>query len=248
MRKAAIVTPYYQEPPEVIARCLDSVAAQSLPAEHFVVADGHPQDWIAERPVRHLALDRSHANYGNTPRAIGALLAMAQGFDTIAFLDADNWFEPDHLEHCIGVYEGAGGDCDYVLGKRHLRRPDGRILEVAEQPGLFDGDTSCYVFFPGVFHMIPLWGTMPKEISSITDRVFFTALKAAGMKGRYAAKKTVNYVTLFQGAYVMAGEEPPEDGKWIDLESVLDWMRSLEGRDKEIAERRCGVPFEGGSP
>ena len=46
----------------------------------------------------------------------------------------------------------------------------------------------------------------------------------------------------------MAGEEPPEDGKWIDLESVLDWMRSLEGRDKEIAERRCGVPFEGGSP
>lgn len=244
MRKVAIVTPYYQEPPEVIARCLDSVAAQTVSAEHYVVADGHPQTWIEKRPVRHLALDRGHANYGNTPRAIGALLAMAEGHDVIAFLDADNWLEPDHLEHCIAVHDRAGDDCDYVLAKRHMRRPDGSILEIAEQPGLFEGDTSCFVFFPGAFHMIPLWGTMPQEISAITDRVFFTALKAADMKGRYAAKKTVNYVTLFEGAYVMAGETPPENGKWIDLDSILEWMNGLEGRDKEIAERRCGVPFE----
>jgi hypothetical protein len=37
--------------------------------DHIVIADGLPQDWINDEPVRHIKLDTSHNNFGNTPRA-----------------------------------------------------------------------------------------------------------------------------------------------------------------------------------
>jgi glycosyltransferase involved in cell wall biosynthesis len=42
----AIVTPYYKEDRALIERCIDCVCAQSIPTEHILVADGHPQSWI----------------------------------------------------------------------------------------------------------------------------------------------------------------------------------------------------------
>jgi hypothetical protein len=42
----AIVTPYYKEDRALIERCIDCVRAQSIPTEHILVADGHPQSWI----------------------------------------------------------------------------------------------------------------------------------------------------------------------------------------------------------
>ena len=74
-----VITPYYKEDPALLRRCMDSVRAQTVPTEHFLVADGYPQDWIDAEPVRHLKLDRSHRDYGNTPRGVAALLATSEG-------------------------------------------------------------------------------------------------------------------------------------------------------------------------
>ena len=95
--RVAVVTPYYKEPRGWIERCIASVAAQTHACDHFLVADGHAQDWIDGAGVRHLRLDRGHGDYGNTPRALGALLAVSEGYDAIAFLDADNWYAPEHV-------------------------------------------------------------------------------------------------------------------------------------------------------
>lgn len=73
--KVACVTPYYRESREILERCLQSVARQTRPCAHYLVSDGDPQDWIDELPVRHLRLDENHADYGNTPRTAGGLLA-----------------------------------------------------------------------------------------------------------------------------------------------------------------------------
>ncbi len=95
-----VITPYYKEDPALLRRCMDSVRTQTVPAEHLLVADGHPQDWIDSEPVRHLRLDRSHGDYGNTPRGIAAMLACSEGYPAIMMLDADNWLEPEHVELC----------------------------------------------------------------------------------------------------------------------------------------------------
>jgi cellulose synthase/poly-beta-1,6-N-acetylglucosamine synthase-like glycosyltransferase len=106
--KVAVITPYYKESRAWLERCLDSVAAQSHPCTHIVVADGHPQDWIDERPVRHLRLDRPHADYGDTPRALGGLMAANEGFDAICFLDADNWYGRHHVLSCLRLAQQHG--------------------------------------------------------------------------------------------------------------------------------------------
>jgi len=49
-KRPIVITPYYKEDPALLRRCMDSVRAQTVPAEHFLVADGHPQDWIDSEP------------------------------------------------------------------------------------------------------------------------------------------------------------------------------------------------------
>lgn len=76
--KYAIITPYYKEERRLLERCIASVRNQTIGTDHFLVADGFPQDWIDTTGVRHLKLDRSHGDGGNTPRGVGALLAVAE--------------------------------------------------------------------------------------------------------------------------------------------------------------------------
>jgi hypothetical protein len=61
------------------------------------VSDGFPQDWLDSANVRHIRLGRPHNDAGNTPRGLGALLAVSEGYDGIGLLDADNWYDEDHI-------------------------------------------------------------------------------------------------------------------------------------------------------
>ena len=125
--KVAVITPYYQEPRAWLERCLASVRAQTHDCEHIVVADGYPQDWIDGLPgVRHLKLDRPHGDYGNTPRALGALMAAQEGADAVCFLDGDNWLGEDHVRTCVELAERE--QVDVVTTRRHMVREDGSII------------------------------------------------------------------------------------------------------------------------
>jgi hypothetical protein len=42
----AVITRYYKEERRVLERCIDSVRKQTFRTDHFLVADGFPQDWI----------------------------------------------------------------------------------------------------------------------------------------------------------------------------------------------------------
>jgi len=48
----AIVTPYYREEKWLLERCIRSAREQTLRADHILVADGFPQDWIDGEGVR----------------------------------------------------------------------------------------------------------------------------------------------------------------------------------------------------
>lgn len=91
--RVAVVTPYFKESPATLQRCLTSVRAQTYPqVVHYMVADGFPQNALLTQwpGVRHIQLPNGHANFGCTPRGVGAQCALADGFDVVCFLDADN--------------------------------------------------------------------------------------------------------------------------------------------------------------
>jgi glycosyltransferase involved in cell wall biosynthesis len=230
----AVVTPYYRETRAVLERCMASVQAQTTRCDHFLIADGFPQDWIDGAKSRHIRLDQPHKDYGNVARGIGALLAVSEAYEGIGFLDADNWLDADHVEACVR----AGRGVDLAVAKRRFVRPDGSDFHLAEEPGHID--TSCWWFQPGSYHLLSFWVTMPREIAPIGDRVFSGLIEASRLATREADKITVNYTCMWEGVYRRFGETPPPGAKPdIDLPLVLEWLCALPDAKRRVVARLC---------
>jgi hypothetical protein len=238
-----IITPYWKEDKQLLQRCIRSVKLQSVCTDHLLVADGHPQRWIDGEKVRHLKLDRAHGDNGNTPRGLGALMAIGEEYEGIGFLDADNWLESNHVKSCIDAAhacEGGAANCDYVIARRWIRRVDGTLMPIPEEAGHVD--TSCFFFFRGSFHVIPFWATMPRNVSSICDRVFNAMLKKHAFQFAQVAKPTVNFHCLCPDTYRAIGEEPPPEAThYVDGGKIDAWLASMGTRELEILKRLAGV-------
>jgi len=238
--KFAIVTPYYKEERPLLERCLDSVRAQSVTADHILVADGVPQDWLDRLAIRHIKLDRAHGDYGNTARGVGALLAVAEDYDGIGFLDADNWLEPDHIELCLAAAATVSGEgCDYVIAQRNMKRPDGTTIEVLDEPIAKHVDTNCFFFLPGAFHMIQRFATIPRALSIIGDRLFYRELSMQQLRTAVVAAKTVNYHCMWASIYQAIAETPPAGAKPnVDQAPLLEWLKQLSPSERRVVSRR----------
>jgi hypothetical protein len=244
-QKYIMVTPYYKETEHQLRRCIDSIRQQTVPCDHFLVADGFPQDWIDRESVRHLRLDVSHGDYGNTPRGIGAVIASSESYEGIGFVDADNWLEPDHVEACVeAASRCAGGvaECDYVRAARLFRRPDETLMPLAEDASSVD--TNCFFFFAGSFAFLHHWAITPKAMSGIGDRIFCLMLERQSLTFQRTSKPTVNYHNLWASTYIAVGETPPEGAKPgfrpVDLQT---WAKGHTRRGLEIANRLIGFAF-----
>src|SRR5262249_33103168 len=126
--RVAVVTPYCGETPEILAKCCDSVRDQTFACAHVLVADGHPQPWMEKWDGMHIVLPRAHQDNGNTARMIGAMSAVNQGFDAIAFLDADNWYEPDHIARMVALHRRT--QAEVCTAGRMIVREDGSPMFV----------------------------------------------------------------------------------------------------------------------
>ena len=234
----AVVTPYYKEPRETLERCIGSVARQTVDADHILVSDGFAQDWLDGASVHHLRLGQCHADYGNTPRGLGAMLAIAQHYDAIGFLDADNWYDEDHIEACV---EAAARipDADAVIARRRFVRYDGSVMNVPDEPDHVD--TSCFWLCEGSFHLAHFW-LMPAELAAICDRVFYAMIKARKLKLEHVLKPTVNFTCQYAALYRALGEAPPPGAKPnVDVRSICEWLTDLSERKRRLVALQCGV-------
>jgi len=242
-RQYVFVTPYYKETRDCLERCIASVNRQTIGADHILVADGFSQDWIDQANVRHLRLDWAHEDYGNTPRAMGGLMAVTEEYDGIGFLDADCWLEPDHLEHCLKQAEQVGVErCGFVAASRTLRRLDESVIDVPDESLAAHVDTSCLLLLPPAFDTLPVWILMPREVSIVGDRVFYLALRSRDLIPAFSTKKTVNYTYTYAPMYRALGEVPPEPIKENpDHAAIAGWIDTLPSDRLEGLNRRLGV-------
>ena len=220
--RVAVITPYHSEPIELIERSHASVQAQTVPCVHVLVADGPLRPEVAALEGRHIVLGVGHADNGNTPRSIGALAAMNEGFTCIAFLDADNWFSPDHLERAIAAQ--AEGDWEVVFSDRHIVFPNGQRLLTPPQEDLDRShvDTSCMVIFPPAFASLALWAQMPPAYGPLCDRVMFSELMGRYRCG-WSGCATLFFETWYAGHFLVAGTLPPLNAKFLECRPAADW-------------------------
>jgi UDP-glucuronate decarboxylase len=170
--RVAVVTPYFRERDDVLRQCLDSVAAQTYPVAHILVADGFPSDWASRAVSHHIVLPGTgHADNGNLGRAIGSAIAVTEGFDAIALLDADNWYRPDHISSLLSLHQQTGAAL--CTASRSLHRMDGSLLAAhdRESDGARFADTSCLLYLREAFALLTLWGQMPRQFGPICDRI-----------------------------------------------------------------------------
>ena len=236
-----MITPYYRESRVLIERCIASVATQSVPTDHILVADGEPAGWIDAVPVRHIVLDRCHRNYGNTPRALGLMLGVSEGYRAIGLLDADNFIDPDHVASCLTARDRFP-EADYIIAYRRFVDIDGNVMPLADEPVENHVDTSCFFFLPGSFAALPVWGLIPDEGAAISDRIFYAALRARGLIGACTGRPTVNYRVTIAELYQQLGlAVPPEAKPRHDVAAIARWLAGLDDAALERIEQRCGV-------
>lgn len=234
--RVAVITPYYKESTAFLQRCHDSVLAQTEgDVVHFMISDGFPNPVVDtwEKTI-HIKLP-NHGDYGDTPRAIGGLSAANMGFDAITLLDADNWFEPNHIAELAKVQRETG--VQVVTGTRYLRRPDESIMAVCkESDGKVFNDTNCYLLMKPVFRAFTAWGFKDPRYGIIGDRIFWQTLLKMNVTKAHCSIPTVNYATTFATHYLHHGEQPPPGCKVIakfvgePLERMLtfeEWVRLL---------------------
>jgi hypothetical protein len=212
--KIAVVTPYYKEPTDILKRCHESVKRQTHgDVIHVMVADGHPNEEVDGWDVVHIKIPAC-GDYGDTPRAIGALVASNMGVDGITLLDADNYFYDDHVETLLKHQASSGAQV--VTGTRMLVRMDGTQMGVdTESEGNNFNDTNCYLVMRPAFPAFGSWGFKDKLAGITGDRVFWETIKRAGFTRTHCATPTTYYVTSFAFHYQVNGEVPPPNSKVI---------------------------------
>jgi glycosyltransferase involved in cell wall biosynthesis len=240
--RVAVITPYYREAPGVLHDCLASVARQTHPCTHFLVADGHPQDLTVNWPVEHIILPRAHRDVGNTARAIGSLSAMNQGFDAIAFLDADNWYYPQHIELLVALHRATGAVV--CSATRTIHRLDGSLMyQDGESNGRDHVDTSCLFLVRPAFRVLPVWAMMPPQLGPLGDRFFWRSIQGHGYRTAHSLISTVGFRTHYQVHYQVLGERPPPGTKSIAETTgvAYRWWMSLPAEERDSWSRYLGM-------
>ncbi|PSB57681.1 glycosyltransferase family 2 protein [Chamaesiphon polymorphus] len=219
--KVAIVTPYFQESIEKLDRCHQSVLNQNYRSTHFLVSDGFPNPELDEWNCEHIKLSKSHQDNGNTPRTVGAISALNQGFDAIAFLDADNWFDPQHIELVLKVQQQE--NYDVVFARRFIVSLDGCVLphEDLEDTQNSHADTSCFTIFASAAFLLPMWAMMPKYTSPMCDRILFFLVKNNNLRYGWTDKQTVYFESHYGLHYLNAGLPIPPSVHDPDLKKIV---------------------------
>jgi glycosyltransferase involved in cell wall biosynthesis len=227
--RVAVITPYYREKLEVLQQCHDSVRKQTYPCVHFLVADGYAQDEVRSWPAEHIALSRPHADTGNTPRAIGSLSARSLGYDAVAYLDADNWYYPDHVESMVSLHRQTGAPV--CTASRTIHRLDGSLMyaDKHECDGRQHVDTSCMFFTRAAFPLLPIWAMMPVQLGPIGDTVMWRSIQGRRIATAHNSKPTVAFRTQYQVHYGNIGEIAPPGTKSNDESTgrAIAWWNSL---------------------
>lgn len=233
--KVAVVTPYYQETPAQLIRCLSSVAAQTYKdLTHILVADGYPRRFENFQRLEQIHLPLSHSDAGATPRAIGALSAFSRGYDAVAFLDADNWYHQDHIELMVNAMSSTGADA--VIATRSIHALDGSEMYVdrVESNGTNTVDTNCMFLSKTISHYMGFWITKP-QYKMVSDKVFWQTCVSNGIKAVRCDKPTVAYVTKWAWHYQYAGVQIPDDTVWIEQDREGNF-KTIKHKDRSTLE------------
>ena len=157
------------------------------------------------------------------------------------FLDADNWFKPNHVQLALDIHD-KDPSIDVVISGRTIVLDDGSILDsVPEDVEKHFADTSTSACLEGLQKHCTL-GINAKQALPICDRVIYECLKSSPLKLHWHKENTLMFESHYANHYELAGKRPQtplHDPNWEQLRAELpillaqfQCMTGLELSDK----------------
>ena len=215
--RVAVITASHKPRPEWLRQCHESVRAQTHPCLHILVADGGACEPPPGFEGQFINLQHHHNDSGDTPRSIGALSALAQGFDAVSWLDDDNWYYPERVARLVAVQQRSrAAICTCTQDIYTL--DDRRLGPSRDIDGAKFVDTNCYLLTRAAAGLLPVWATMPVGWHVCGDIYFFDRVKRSGLPRAHLQESLVGYRATRSHLYRAFGEEPPPGVK--DSEAI----------------------------
>lgn len=240
--KIAVITPYYKEDDDILEQCHLSVMGQTTACDHFIVADGFPKAIVDDWQARHMVLPQGHADIGNMPRILGSLSAFNLGYDAVAFLDADNWYHPDHIERMVGLHRSTGAVV--CTSNRSMHRPDGSYMfDDDKNDGKRHVDTNCFFLTRPAIRVVARWAAMPRQLSPISDTIYWETIKRERLSCAHNATPTVCYRTTWESDFRRLAEPMPEGVKRLEMtDAPYGWIKALSSSERNRVRQELGWP------
>jgi len=199
------------------------VRSQSTSAVHFFVGDGPDAPALQFKGIRWHRLDEPANDFGETPRRFAARIAVAEGFDAISFLDADNWWLSNHLDSLVKLH--LESDAEVCTSRRSVHHIDGTLLGYCRSSdGVRFSDTNCTVLFKSAIRWAFFSETVPSELKPIHDRILWAAIRASAVRTAHSGLYTAAYRTKFRSHYELSGTSPP-DGVYQSTAAIQEALR-----------------------
>lgn len=191
MKTVAVVTATTGR--DSLQQTIDSVAAQTVVCKHYVFVDGVELARVFNGNVEWCKLPVKTGGNGIMNGGIMAASAYLVQEDMIAWLDDDNWYEPNHIEELVK----AKGDKAYAHSLRKLLNPDGTFYDYDdfESLGQYSGfiDLNCYLMDRSLaVQVAPMWYHTTGELM-IGDRYMYQCLSQNKIPFGESGKYTINY-------------------------------------------------------
>ena len=241
MRKSgtiSVIVPIYKVE-KYIAECIESLTGQTYRDLEIILADdGSPDlcgaicDRYAQTDSRIIVL---HLKNGGAAAARNAALRVATGA-YIAFVDGDDYLEPDACEHLVQAMEATGADVvqgglryNYANGK-NVRHPasEPRTLSTTEYLARFTEDWTCAIACDKLFRHHVLEGVFYEEGHLIDDE-FFT------YRGIMNARKIAYIPDITYNYRQRASSVMKDAARWE--RKNLDILNAVEKRRKDVCAR-----------
>lgn len=209
MTRIALITSYAGEDIDIIERCHKSITKQTVPCAHIIVSDGYEMNFTMMWNCQIIQTSHRHANYGDTPKWIGVMSALAQGFDYIGFVDADDWVSEDHVELLLKLMKWS--KIDIAVASRNLVTPKGKNINIPEGPD--EWQNHCVLMKRDAAVKLLSLGAKDQKTSKVGDRVMYMVCDKNKITYGRSFNRTYNYTTFWKQHYIVAGLTPPLNAK-----------------------------------
>jgi len=208
--RIAVVTPFFKPRLDWLQQCHASVRAQTHTCIHILISDGAGPNPVAGFQGQFIELQHNHSDYGDTPRAVGSISALAQGFDAVAYLDADCWYEEGHIASLVELQ--ARTSAAVCTSARKLYDYRDNFLEICPRSdGQAFADTNCLMVWRPASHLYAQWAYIPPEYHLIDDRYIFQQILKQKISRAHTGVASACYRTKLPGVFKRLGLPiPPE--------------------------------------